>query len=87
MKAVHTPFSKPFLLDNSYYGATYSTRRTFDNEELTSNVDGTIYKLSDGYYFYTQMELKWSAMLPWAIPFCYNTDNPGATHSHTRGMT
>lgn len=87
MKAVHTPFSKPFLLDNSYYGATYSTRRLYDNEELTSNVDGTIYKLSDGYYFYTQMELKWSAMLPWAIPFCYNTDNPGATHSHTRGMT
>ncbi|MDE5720681.1 MAG: fimbrillin family protein [Paramuribaculum sp.] len=87
MKMVHTPFSKPFLLDNSYYGATYSTRRTYDNEALTSFVDGNTYKLSDGYYFYTQMEIKWSIMLPWAIPFCYNTDNPGATHSHTRGMT
>lgn len=87
MKAVHTPFNKEFLLDNSFYGATYSIRRTFDNEELTSNVDGKVYKLNDGYYFYTQMKLEWAISLPWAIPFCYNTDNPGATNSHTRGMT
>lgn len=89
MKMVHTPFGGSLWLDNSYYGATYSIRRTFDNEELTSCLkeNGKVYKLKDGYYFYTQMKLEWAIQLPWAMPFAYNIDNPGATHSHTRGMT
>lgn len=88
MKMVHTPFDKALLLDNTYYGATYSLRRTFDNEKLTSRLDGSKeYRLKDGYYFYTQMKLEWAIQLPWAIPFAYNADNPGATHSQTRGMT
>ena len=88
MKMVHTPFDKALLLDNTYYGATYSLRRTFDNEKLTSRLDGSKeYRLKDGYYFYTQMKLEWAIQLPWAMPFAYNIDNPGTTHSHTRGMT
>ena len=66
---------------------TYSLRRTYDNEELTSTLNGKTYKLSDGYYFFNQLHPQWAVALPWAIPFCYDIDDPGATRSETIGMT